>query len=70
MNLEQIKSAIEDGKLVYWSTESYRVVKDKKGQYFIGYNIGQRGENYIGLTWQDGLTLNGNESEFFVKARI
>lgn len=65
MNLAEIKSAVDQGKKVFWSTSAYRVIKDKIGQYLIGYNIGGHGENYIGLTWQDGTTLNGKESEFY-----
>jgi hypothetical protein len=67
MTLAEIKSAIEEGKTVCWASDSYRVVKDKIGQYLIGYNIGGRGENYIGLTWRDGVTLNGKEEEFYIK---
>lgn len=64
MNLAEIKQAIADGKRVFWSNTSYEVIKDSIGQYLIGYDIGGRKENYIGLTWQDGVTLNGDESEF------
>jgi hypothetical protein len=67
MTLAEIKSAIEEGKTVCWTNEAYRVIKDKIGQYLIGYNIGGRGENYIGLTWRDGVTLNGKEEEFYIK---
>jgi len=67
MNLQQIKQAIEEGKTVCWANEAYRVIKTKSGGYLIGYNIGGRGENYIGLTWRDGVTLNGKEEEFYIK---
>jgi hypothetical protein len=67
MNLQQIKSAIEEGKTVCWANEAYQVIKTKSGNYLIGYNIGGRGENYIGLTWRDGETLNGKEEEFYIK---
>ncbi len=66
MNLAEIKDAIDKGKKVFCYTTSYQVVKDKIGQYLIGYDIGGRSENYIGLTWRDGITLNGKESDFFI----
>ena len=61
MNLTEIKSAIAQGKKVFWSTTAYQIIKDSVGQYLIIYNRG----GCIGLTWQDGVTLNGKESEFF-----
>ncbi len=69
MNLQEIKAAIEQGKKVYWSNRGYEVIKDvfKDGtfQYLIAWNQGGRDENYIGLTWRDGVTLNGEEKDFF-----
>ncbi len=62
MNVEQIKQAVDDGKKVYWTNCGYQVVKDDIGQYFITY----KHNNYcIGLTWRDGVTLNGEESDFY-----
>jgi hypothetical protein len=66
MNFAEIKDAIKNGKTVHCGNSAYTVIKDKIGQYLIGYNIGGRNENYIGLTWQDGVTLNGAESDFFI----
>jgi len=62
MTLEQIKQAIEDGKKVYWSNPAYEVIKDKIGQYLIHCTLNN---HYIGLTWRDGVTLNGKEEDFF-----
>jgi hypothetical protein len=62
VTLTEIKQAIEQGRKVYWSSLSYEVIKDNIGQYLICYNSGK---HYIGLTWQDGVTLNGKESDFF-----
>lgn len=66
MTLAEIKEAIEKGQTVHWASTAYTVIKDSIGQYLIGYDIGGRGENYIGLTWSDGVTLNGKEYEFFI----
>lgn len=63
MTLEQIKEAVEAGKTVCWANSSYQVIKDDIGQWLI-----HRAENdwTIGLTHQDGTTLNGRESQFFI----
>jgi len=62
MTLAQIKQATDKGHVVYWSNELYEVVK-YKDEYMIRYN---QGDNYIGLTHKDGVTLNGLEDEFFI----
>ena len=61
MTLQEIKTAIEEGKRVFWSTLAYQVIKDSVGQYLIDCSTGY----CIGLTWLDGTTLNGEEEEFF-----
>lgn len=63
MNIEQIKLAIESGKTVCWKTKNYIVSKDKIGQYLITCT---NNNTSIGLTWTDGITLNGNKNDFFV----
>lgn len=67
MNLNQIKSAVESGKKVFWANTAYEVVKDNLGQWLIIYRKGERNENCIGLTWRDGVTLNGREEDFFTE---
>ena len=62
MNLQQIKKAIADGKKVYWASALYEVIKDSRGEYLI--KCSSNG-HCIGLTWADGVTLNGKESDFF-----
>lgn len=64
MNLQEIKQAIAEGKKVYWSGLSYEVVKDDRDEYLIKSTVNG---SYIGLTWMDGVTLNGKEHEFFTK---
>ena len=66
MTLEQIKQAIADGKRVYWANDGYEVIRDKCGQYLIVWDRGGRNENCIGLTWQDGVTVNGKAEEFYI----
>ena len=61
MNLQEIKDALEAGERVYWVNNGYEVIRDSIGQYLIQYEDG----SCIGLTHQDGQTLNGKEKEFF-----
>ena len=63
MNLQEIKDAIAQGKKVHWSNRAYDVIKDKIGQYLIVCNLN---DYCIGLTWQDGVTMNGKEEDFFI----
>lgn len=63
MNLQEIKQAIAEGKKVYWSDLSYQVIK-ANDEYLIKCN---NNNHCIGLTWADGVTLNGKESDFFTK---
>lgn len=64
MNLKEIKEALAKGKAVYWTSKAYRVTVDSRGQYFIKCEInGYR----VGLTWADGVTLNGKPEEFFTE---
>lgn len=62
MTLQEIKQAIEQGKTVNWSSNYYEVIKDKNNDYLIRC----KGNGHcIGLTWRDGVTMNGNEIEFY-----
>ena len=61
MTLQEIKTSIENGQRVYRYNESYQVIKDNKDQYFIEFIPSNQ---FIGLTWLDGITLNGEEEHF------
>lgn len=67
MTLNEIKYAVEKGRSVHWANDGYSVIKDKHGQYLV---IFERNQSAIGLTWQDGITLNGKESDFYIKGAI
>lgn len=56
----EIMDAVDRGEPVYWNSLRYPVHKDRLGQYFIG-----EGPGMIGLTWTDGVTLNGRLEDFF-----
>jgi hypothetical protein len=64
MELNQIKEAVESGKNVYWSNKNYKVIKDNIGQWLIEC---QSNKHCIGLTWQDGKTMNGKPKDFFME---
>lgn len=64
MRLEDIKSAVESGQYVYWKNEGYQVIKDSIGQWLILCHFNG---SCIGLTWQDGVTMNGDEWDFHIR---
>ena len=63
MNLDTIKAAVLNGQTVCWSTTAYVVKYHERGGFNIVYTPNG---NCIGLTHQDGVTLNGKESDFFM----
>ena len=68
MNLQQIKSLVDSGYTVHWSNNSYVVVRHfprypDTPEYLIKCITNN---HCIGLTWRDGKTLNGKESDFYV----
>jgi hypothetical protein len=63
MTLQEIKDAIKSGKKVHWANTGYKVVCDKNGEYLI---VWCGNGSCIGLTWQDGVTMNGKPEEFFI----
>ncbi len=65
MNLSEIKTAVDNGQTVHWSNTGYVVISDRPGHYLIHC---LSNDNYCGLTWLDGVTLNGEESQFFIGA--
>lgn len=65
MKAEEIKAAVDAGKKVHWSNKSYQVIKGKD-DYMIKGPTGHA----IGLTWEDGKTLNGKEEDFFLAEAV
>jgi len=63
MTLEEIKKAIADDKTVHWASDIYEVILDDIGQYLIKCELN---DHCIGLTWLDGVTMNGDEDQFFI----
>ena len=64
MTLSEIKKAVDEGKKVYWCNLNYEVRKNEKsGEYYI---VSRCNANEMGLTWRDGVTMNGEEKDFFM----
>ena len=61
MTLDEIKTALSQGKRVFHQNANYEVIRDNLGQYLIKCRLN---DYCIGLTWQDGKTLNGKPEEF------
>lgn len=66
MQLNEIKAAVKAGKTVHWANTSYRVIFGQLANGGENWLIKHDGGHAIGLTWLDGVTLNGKESEFFI----
>ncbi len=63
MKLDDIKNAVDEGIIVCWKSDGYRVVKQQNGEYNI---VCQHNGHTIGLTWTDEQTMNGKEEDFFM----
>jgi hypothetical protein len=63
MTLDQIKAAIAEGKRVKWANDAYDVIRSSTGKYLVVCNLNK---NTIGLTWTDGVTMNGKPEEFYI----
>lgn len=63
MTLDQIKEAIANGERVFWASKAYEVLLVKSGNYLI---VCHNNDDAIGLTWQDGVTMNGKPEQFFI----
>jgi len=66
MTLEEIKSAVDKGETVHWINSLYEVIKNNRE-----YLIRCKSNNHcIGLTWADGVTLNGEEKGFYTLKKM
>lgn len=66
MTLSEIKAAVIAGRTVHWKNAGYVVHTDRRQEFYITWDLGGHKSNSIGLTHQDGVTLNGKEHEFFI----
>lgn len=63
MNIQQIKYNVTKGKVVHYQTDDY-VVKKVKQRWCI---VHSETEASIPLTWSDGVTLVGDEQDFYIE---
>ena len=63
MTLSDIKKAVRAGKIVCLGSDVYRVTNPVKGQWLIHCILN---DYCTGLTWLDGETINGEESDFYI----
>jgi hypothetical protein len=68
MKLNEIKAAVLAGKVVHWKNGAYRVIFDPtRGSVVAGFLIEcVLNGDCIGLTWTNGVTMNGEEADFFI----
>ena len=71
MKLAEIKQAVLNGEKVHWSSNAYDVIYTFDNDFniiswLIRCNVN---DHCIGLTHLDGVTLNGNEDQFFTQTK-
>lgn len=64
MTLDEIIEAVDAGLEVRWANSSYHVIRGARGHLLIDC---QTTGGCIGLTWADGVTLNGKPDEFYIE---
>ena len=64
MKLAEIRRAVDEGLIVHWQNRGYEVIHSSTHpSYLIRFTATG---HCIGLTWADGVTLNGTEEDFFI----
>lgn len=67
MTLDEIKAAVIAGKRVFWVSLNYEVLRHVGKNGAENWGIVCLGNGHtIGLTWLDGVTLNGKPEDFFI----
>ena len=64
MKLAEIKTAVMAGKTVHWASDAYVVIYAPRIEAFLIKCL--LNDHCIGLTWKDGVTMNGKPSQFFI----
>jgi hypothetical protein len=64
MKFAEIRRAVDEGLMVHWQNHEYEVIR---ASMHPSYLIRSTATGHcIGLTWADGVTLNGKEEDFFI----
>ena len=69
MTLKEIKTAVDEGKIVCWKNPRYEVRKYGKiaPRSCVHYDVVCTSNgDCTGLTWQDGVTMEYAEKDFFI----
>lgn len=64
MTLAEILRAVDEGLPVHWQSTAYVVERPAGGRSCVIRCLSTG--HCIGLTWADGVTLNGKEEDFFI----
>lgn len=64
MKIAEIKRAVDEGLKVHWQNREYVVISSSLHSRYLIRSIATG--HCIGLTWADGVTLNGKEEDFFI----
>jgi len=72
MTLNEIKKAVDQGKSVIYRHDGSIVEKvfytdTQEHDYHIVY---KRNDFRVCLNWKDGVTMNGNEEDFYIKDEL
>lgn len=65
MTLSEIKEAVLSGKTVHWKNGAYRVTYSPRTNSFLIECV--LNGDCTGLTWTNGVTMNGEEKDFFIE---
>jgi hypothetical protein len=67
MTLSEIKQALNEGKRVFHHHKGYEVFTGfyPDGEQYWNITCLQN-DHTIGLTWRNGVTMNGKEADFFI----
>ena len=49
VGIDAVRQAVDEGKAVHWMNDRYTLVKDRHGQYLVGWDVGGRQENWVRL---------------------
>jgi hypothetical protein len=67
MTLDEIKAAVDRGQTVCWENDGYEVRRYVIGAAVIYDIVCVHNAHAIGLTWLDGVTMNGDPEDFYIK---
>jgi hypothetical protein len=64
MTLSEIKADVTSGRVVCWQSPAYQVINGADGKQWL--ILCTLNNHCIGLTWADGVTMNGKPDDFYI----